>query len=180
MTVLIIIAGLLIAAFLGWPLTVLVLKLTRSVDNEIEGPAAASPTESVDSSQVEVPAESLQVQESAAALIADQESDKAAVQKPASPAALNSALALDTAPNKVLRGGLLIGILERLAVVLCLVFDQPVAIAYVIAVKGLGRYPELKESPAASERFIIGTLSSLIFATVVGILARWLIGMNWR
>lgn len=80
-------------------------------------------------------------------------------------------------PVTVLRGGLTIGILERIAVVLCIVFDQPVAIAYVVAIKGLGRYPELKESPAASERFIIGTLASLIWAALIGILGRWLIGL---
>lgn len=78
----------------------------------------------------------------------------------------------------ILRGGLTIGMLERAAVVLCIAFDQPVAIAYVIAIKGLGRYPELKESPAASERFIIGTLASLIWAAVVGVAARWLIGAS--
>ncbi|WP_325051567.1 hypothetical protein [Renibacterium salmoninarum] len=35
-----------------------------------------------------------------------------------------------SASTKVLRGGLTIGILERIAVVLCIAFDQPVAIAY--------------------------------------------------
>ena len=80
-----------------------------------------------------------------------------------------------TTSARVLRGGLTIGMLERIAVVLCIVFDQPMAIAYVVAVKGLGRYPELKETPAASERFIIGTLASLIWAALVGIVAKWLL-----
>lgn len=78
----------------------------------------------------------------------------------------------------VLHGGLTIGFLERAAVVLCIVFDQPMAIGYVVAIKGLGRYPELKESPAASERFIIGTLASLIWAVLIGILGRWLLGLS--
>ena len=75
----------------------------------------------------------------------------------------------------VLRGGLLIGVLERAAVVLAILADQPVAIAYVVAIKGLGRYPELKQAPAASERFIIGTLTSLLWAAVVAAAAKVLL-----
>ncbi len=75
----------------------------------------------------------------------------------------------------VLRGGLVIGILERTAVVVAILADQPVAIAYVVAIKGLGRYPELKQTPAASERFIIGTLGSMLWAAGLAILAKWLL-----
>ncbi|RAN75903.1 hypothetical protein B5P43_24900 [Bacillus sp. SRB_336] len=75
----------------------------------------------------------------------------------------------------VLRGGLLIGVLERAAVVLAILAGQPVAIAYVVAIKGLGRYPELKQAPAASERFIIGTLASLLWAAVVACAAKALL-----
>lgn len=67
----------------------------------------------------------------------------------------------------VLRGGLVIGILERAAVALAILLNEPVAIAYVVAIKGLGRYAELKETPAAAERFIIGTLTSLLWACAV-------------
>jgi hypothetical protein len=75
----------------------------------------------------------------------------------------------------VLRGGLLIGVLERAAVVLAILAGQPVAIAYVVAIKGLGRYPELKQAPAASERFISGTLASLLWAAVVACAAKALL-----
>ncbi|MBG0739258.1 hypothetical protein IV500_07625 [Paeniglutamicibacter antarcticus] len=75
----------------------------------------------------------------------------------------------------VLRGGLVIGMLERAAVVVAILADQPVAIAYVVAIKGLGRYPELRQSPAASERFIIGTLSSMLWAAAVAVLVKWLL-----
>lgn len=74
--------------------------------------------------------------------------------------------------RRVLRGGLVIGLLERLAVAVAILTDQPVAIAYIVAVKGLGRYAELRESPAASERFIIGTLASLLWAAACAVLAR--------
>ncbi|WP_104091409.1 hypothetical protein [Arthrobacter sp. GMC3] len=75
----------------------------------------------------------------------------------------------------VMRGGLLIGALERAAVVLAILTNQPVAIAYVVAIKGLGRYPELKNTPAASERFIIGTLASMLWAAAVAVLAKVLL-----
>ncbi len=77
--------------------------------------------------------------------------------------------------TEVLRGGLLIGFLERGAVALAIFSGQPVAIAYVVAIKGLGRYPELKETPGASERFIIGTLASMLWAASVGVLTKVLL-----
>jgi hypothetical protein len=75
----------------------------------------------------------------------------------------------------VLRGGTWIGILERLAVTGCVLLGDPEGIAAVIAVKGLGRYPELRENPGASERFVIGTLASLVWAVAVGALGRALL-----
>jgi hypothetical protein len=76
----------------------------------------------------------------------------------------------------VLRGGLVIGVLERTAVALAILMNEPVAIAYVVAIKGLGRYAELKETPAAAERFIIGTLTSLLWAcAVAGLTAVYLL-----
>jgi hypothetical protein len=77
--------------------------------------------------------------------------------------------------TEVLRGGLVIGILERSAVVLAILAGQPIAIAYVVAIKALGRYPELKQTPAASERFIIGTLASMLWAAGIGTLTKWLL-----
>jgi len=78
---------------------------------------------------------------------------------------------LDSA-EKVLSGGMWIGILERLAVTGTLLAGYPAGIALVIAVKGLGRYPELKDRPAVSERFVIGTLASLVWSAGLGALAR--------
>ncbi|ETD31898.1 hypothetical protein [Williamsia sp. D3] len=65
-----------------------------------------------------------------------------------------------------LRGGRVIGYLERIAVVAALGLRWPEAIAIVLAVKGLGRYPELRE-PGAAEQFIIGTLASVLWAAAV-------------
>jgi hypothetical protein len=68
--------------------------------------------------------------------------------------------------GQVLRGGAWIGILERLVVFATLVARWPDGIAVVLAVKGLGRYPELRTGhrPGLAERFIIGTLVSVLWA----------------
>lgn len=72
------------------------------------------------------------------------------------------------AAGDILRGGTWIGALERLAVFGSLVVNMPAGVALVLAVKGLGRYPELRgaKRPAAAERFIIGTLVSVLWAAV--------------
>ncbi len=72
-------------------------------------------------------------------------------------------LATALRPDAPLRGGLWIGALERAAVAVCLLIGQPGGLALVVAVKGLGRYPELRASGAA-ERFIIGTFASFLWA----------------
>jgi hypothetical protein len=65
--------------------------------------------------------------------------------------------------SEVLRGGTWIGVLERAAMSATLLAGWPARIPVVLAVKGLGRYPELRH-PGASERFINGTLSSRLWA----------------
>lgn len=69
-----------------------------------------------------------------------------------------------TARKEILRGGTTIGLLERLALIGAIVAGQPAAIAVIVAIKGLGRFSELDDS-RARERFIIGTLTSLIWAS---------------
>ena len=73
--------------------------------------------------------------------------------------------------TKCMRGGTTIGYLERLSVVIALIAGYPEAIAIVVAVKGVGRFSELAAAEAR-ERFIIGTLASLLWACVVGALVR--------
>lgn len=83
-----------------------------------------------------------------------------------------------TGPTAVaaLRGGTWIGILERLAVTGLILVGYPGGIAILVAIKGLGRYPELKDNPGASERFVVGTLASIVWAAGLGVLGRWWIG----
>ena len=72
---------------------------------------------------------------------------------------------------RVQRGGAWIGTLERFAITASIIVGYPAAIAVVVAVKGLGRYPEIKDNPGVSERFVIGTLASMLWAAVVGLAA---------
>ncbi|WP_026554032.1 hypothetical protein [Arthrobacter sp. 35W] len=151
-----IVLALLAGGLLGWPVTAGILWLARSADAQEQSrnqPGDDGP-EPADQPQDLV--------------VADAAAESAA----ASAAAIQPSTGL---PAGVLRGGLVIGFLERLAVVVCILTDQPVAIAYVVAIKGLGRYPELKDTPAASERFIIGTLASMLWAAAVAVLAKWLL-----
>jgi hypothetical protein len=65
--------------------------------------------------------------------------------------------------RELLRGGEVIGLLERLAVAGAIVTGFPEALAVIIAIKGVGRFTEL-ENGAVRERFIVGTLGSWIWA----------------
>ena len=81
--------------------------------------------------------------------------------------------------ESLLPGGSWIGALERLAFYLSLVAGLPEGVAVVLAVKALGRYPELKidqqrredsgsDRASLGERFIIGTMVSLLWAAGCG------------
>lgn len=61
-------------------------------------------------------------------------------------------------------GGRLIGIFERLAVALCLITAQTSALAVIVAIKGLARYPDIKAGHLTAEKFIVGTFVSLLWA----------------
>lgn len=73
-----------------------------------------------------------------------------------------------------LKGGRLIGPMERLFILAMLVAGEPGGIAIIIAAKGLLRLPEIQRSPASpavdelTEYFLIGTLSSLLVAVACG------------
>jgi hypothetical protein len=73
------------------------------------------------------------------------------------------------ARTDVLTGGAWIGALERVAVTATLLAGWPEGLALVLAVKGLGRYPELRaaghaDQSGAAERFIVGTFASGLWA----------------
>lgn len=76
----------------------------------------------------------------------------------------------------VLRGGEWIGYLERLAVFVSIVGGWREGIAVALTIKGLARYPDLAggKTAATSERFIIGTFASVLFAIACAGTAIWL------
>ncbi len=67
---------------------------------------------------------------------------------------------------EVLRGGAWIGALERAAVFAALLTRWPEGLVVALGLKGLGRYPELRnqEHTGTAERFIIGTFTSVLWA----------------
>lgn len=156
--------ALLTAGFVGWPVTALVFRLARTIDDKADAAKAAEDRAGAADRSADDPA-------------ADDTVDRG--QEDREPAGRES---VDREPGtlpapgtRILRGGAIIGVLERLAVCLAILGGQPVAIAYVVAIKGLGRFAELKETPVAAERFIIGTLASMLWAAGVAALARILL-----
>lgn len=80
--------------------------------------------------------------------------------------------------SAILRGGAWIGGLERIAIFAGMLAKWPEAIAVVLAVKSLGRYPELRagDRSAVAERFLIGTFVSVLWACAWAGIALWLLG----
>ena len=70
------------------------------------------------------------------------------------------------AAGAILKGGAWIGALERMAVFAGLAAGFPEGVAVVLALKGVGRFPDLRGDAAAggatTERFIIGTFTSVL------------------
>ena len=69
----------------------------------------------------------------------------------------------------VLGNGTWIGLLERFAITGTILAGYPEGVAVVVAVKALGRLPELREHPVAGERFVVGSLASLVWAAAAGL-----------
>ena len=153
-----IVAALLIAGFAGWPVTALVFRLARTIDDKADAAKAGQDAAAQDPS-ADVPVDTLPAVPAAGS---GQTVDGELTAGPSQPA---SAVPVPgVAGQRILRGGAIIGVLERLGVCLAILTGQPVAIAYIVAIKGLGRFAELKETPVAAERFIIGTLTSMLWA----------------
>jgi hypothetical protein len=157
---------LLTAGFAGWPVTALVFRLARTIDDRADA-GAADPAND--------PSSDVTVDPSTAGAAASSPATSGAAPASAGPgpaAVAAGSAAVSVSSVRILRGGAIIGVLERLAVCLAILAGEPVAIAYVVAIKGLGRFAELKETPVAAERFIIGTLTSLLWAAGVAVLAK--------
>jgi hypothetical protein len=150
-------AALLVSGFAGWPVTALVFRLARTIDDKADAAKAAEEARRAaedPSADVTVDGPHAETQNVDGELTA-----AADASRPGAPASM-----FPPPSQRILRGGAIIGVLERLGVCLAILTGQPVAIAYIVAIKGLGRFAELKETPVAAERFIIGTLTSMLWA----------------
>ncbi len=79
----------------------------------------------------------------------------------------------------LLPGGEWIGYLERLAVFATLTAGWKEGLALILAIKGLARYPELALTDSrGAEKFIIGTLASVLFAAGCAGVTAWLTGLT--
>lgn len=66
--------------------------------------------------------------------------------------------------------GALIGVLERLLIVIFLALGQYGAVGFVLTAKSIVRYNKLAQEPAFSEYYLIGTLLSTLVAVLVSII----------
>ncbi|WP_255769609.1 hypothetical protein [Pseudarthrobacter sulfonivorans] len=179
-------AALVVAGFVGWPVTSMVFRLARTIDDKAD---AAGRGNTADDSSDQDPSADVTVdtlpgvppgvppgspatgpdhrergQSVDGELTAGGGRPPSDVSNPASEGAGQAAAGQPAPGQRILRGGAIIGVLERLGVAVAILTGQPVAIAYIVAIKGLGRFAELKETPVAAERFIIGTLTSMLWA----------------
>ena len=67
--------------------------------------------------------------------------------------------------------GMVIGIVERVMVLTFVLVNQYTAITVIFAAKSIARFNELKDRKMA-EYYLIGTLASITFALLVGIVVR--------
>ncbi|MDQ0617752.1 hypothetical protein [Arthrobacter globiformis] len=156
-------AALLTAGFVGWPVTALVFRLARTIDDKADAAASAG-RDGADDPSADVTVDSPAAADSPAGDRVNTVNGDITVDAGGAAAPEPGG---EASAKRILRGGAIIGVLERLAVCLAILAGQPVAIAYVVAIKGLGRFAELKETPVAAERFIIGTLASMLWAAGV-------------
>ncbi|MBT2565749.1 hypothetical protein J7I84_04420 [Arthrobacter sp. ISL-85] len=172
MTALWVALAMVVAGFAGWPVTALVFKLARTIDDKADAAKAAEEALRAE----EDPSADITVDNSPSGLggpdggavpaadAGNQAVDSELTARPGQRASNGPAAGPALPSQRILRGGAIIGVLERLGVCLAILTGQPVAIAYIVAIKGLGRFAELKETPVAAERFIIGTLTSMLWA----------------
>jgi hypothetical protein len=178
--------ALLVAGFAGWPVTSLVFRLARTIDDKADAAGKASRAAGDWSAQdpsADVTVDSLPAVPAAVPPAGADDQDRRQTvdgeltagggQPPSDITHPVPAVAGQAVPGqRILRGGAIIGVLERLGVCLAILAGQPVAIAYIVAIKGLGRFAELKETPVAAERFIIGTLTSMLWAAGTGAIVK--------
>ncbi|OYD14689.1 hypothetical protein CH333_03285 [candidate division WOR-3 bacterium JGI_Cruoil_03_44_89] len=72
--------------------------------------------------------------------------------------------------------GAVIGILERIFTLTLVLINQYASVALIFTAKSITRFEDLKNRKFA-EYYLIGTLSSILFSVLVGILTKWFLGV---
>lgn len=158
LTALVVLATLTVSAWLGAPLTAWILRVAQRATDPVPPVGAAPSSGAGPSTEPEAATDGAEAAGPAG-------TDAAG----ADPGATTQSGPDGALARGALRGGRWIGVLERVAVTGTILAGFPAGIAVVVAVKGLGRFPELKENPSASERFVIGSLASLVWAAALGL-----------
>ena len=78
---------------------------------------------------------------------------------------------VDRGDSGLRSAGMAIGIIERVMVLTFVLVDQYTAITIVFAAKSIARFNELEDRNMA-EYYLIGTLLSITFALIIGIVTR--------
>lgn len=65
---------------------------------------------------------------------------------------------VDTIPG----AGATIGLLERIVMSICIIFNQFASIGLVFTAKSIARYNKISESPTFAEYYLIGSLFSIL------------------
>lgn len=73
---------------------------------------------------------------------------------------------MDTIPG----AGATIGLLERIVMSICIIFNQFASIGLVFTAKSIARYNKISESPTFAEYYLIGSLFSILSV----LLAAWI------
>jgi hypothetical protein len=81
----------------------------------------------------------------------------------------------DTGGNGLRGAGMVIGIVERVLVLSLVLVGEYAGITIVFAAKSIARFNDLKDRNIA-EYYLIGTLLSITFATITGIIIRLVVG----
>ena len=72
--------------------------------------------------------------------------------------------------------GAIIGILERILTLTFVLLNEYTALALVFTAKSIARFEELKNRDFA-EYYLVGTLSSIFFAILMGIVTKWVFSL---
>ena len=73
------------------------------------------------------------------------------------------------------RAGRMIGLIERALIFIAVLLRIEALVGFVVAAKAILRFPEIREPghQALAEYYLVGSLASVLWAVVIGVLTRW-------